>query len=256
MEELMQALAIAYEPPTMADLMVLTQIDNVQRLEQLIQMCSPILKVGDSGEHKDRIIFSNPEFGERISAAAHGGLDRSNPQRKRYHGLMALRCFRFIKSYYGHVSKGMKDLMHSSSVTARVVEDTLVLTNDDDEADETEQAVTQTSNLGCLYPIKHLFRHLSEGFPDVAEELCEDDPNFWGRQSSLRDRWLEDFKAFSTDLKTVNTSGMSALHVAAGIGAAELVSILVSRYGTEALSWTSDDGMTAVSRFTISGQFL
>jgi hypothetical protein len=110
---------------------------------------------------------------------------------------------------------------------------------------ETEGPLAST--ITCPYPIEYLFRHLGEGFPDVAQELCDDDPNFWGLSSGLRNAWLKEFQLLTPDLKDLKTSGMSALNVAAGIGAKELVTLLVNRNGLSALSWTSDYGMTAVS---------
>ena len=259
-EELLQALTIAYETPTLADLAVLTQIDDLQRLRELVRRCSPILQSGESGEHKDKVIFASPEFGQRLSTISHGQLDLFSPQKKRYHGLMALRCFKYLKSSYkftdtqGFSSEVPTSLVRPSTITAQVVDDAnvLVLTNEDDEPDDADTAASQASTLNCFYPIKYLFRHLSEGFPDVAQELCEDDPGFWDLESGLRNGWLKDFQTLTTDLKDLNTSGMSALHVAAGIGANQLVSILVSRSGKSALSWTSDDGMTAVGYFLFS----
>jgi hypothetical protein len=96
-EEVLQALTIADEHPTLADLAVLTQTDE-QQLTSLIQRCAPILHLGDSGEHQGKVICTNPEFGKRLSVVAHGHSDTSTTQKRRYHGLMALRCFKHIKT--------------------------------------------------------------------------------------------------------------------------------------------------------------
>lgn len=233
-------MTVAYESPTLAELATLTENDQ-QRLADLVRRCSPVLRFGDTGDQREKVLFANTEFKDRLSDVAHG---HEEQQKRHYHGLMALRCFTYIKSSYGSSSPAadmdtLPDL--SSIVIARVGN------NIKDDELEADTASSPASSSSCSYPIKYLIQHLGEGFPDVAQELCDDDPDFWGQSSSLRDAWLGDFRRFATGLKDLNTSGMSALHVAAGIGATELVSILVARNGASALSWTNDEGMTAVS---------
>ena len=91
--------------------------------------------------------------------------------------------------------------------------DSVDLIDLDDDLEDEEIQPLSSSNPECTYPIKYLFRHLSEGFPDAAQELFEDDPDFWGQTSRLRDAWLKDFQIMTTDLKDLNTNGVSALHV-------------------------------------------
>ncbi|KAK5691254.1 hypothetical protein LTR17_025749 [Elasticomyces elasticus] len=252
-EELLRALTVAYEPPTIADLATLTQID-VQRLIGLVQKCSPIIIVGEANELQDKIVFAHPEFRNRLSAFFHGQQEPASPKRRLYHGLMALRCFKYIKSSYRQSQRHestMEDhmnLQRSSTVTARIIDDTsvLVLTNEDEDLGDGDAHTSANTSSRCHYPVKYLYRHLSESFPDVARELCEDDPDFWGQESELRSQWLREFQDLTTTLTELNTSGMSALHVAAGIGANELVSFLVDRNGEAALFWTNDEGMTAL----------
>lgn len=255
-EEILQSLTIAYEPPTLPDLSVLTQIDDSARLVELVQKCSPILQIGELGEHQGKVVFSNAEFQRRLFMVCHGEQEQSSPQKKRYHGLMALRCFKYIKTWYKITKKPARlaniaaSLIRSPSTSRRVNGDNLIDLDDDIELGE--PLSPQLPSPDCAYPIKYLFKHLSEAFPDVAQELCEDDPGFWGQASSLRDAWLKDYQVLTNDLKDLNTNGISALHVAAGIGANELMSVLVSRNGHQSLGWTSDEGMTAVSHATPS----
>ena len=250
----MQALTISYEPPTLADLAVLAHLEDIPRLTELVRKCSPILQIPESGEQQGKVVFSNPEFGERLSIICHG--PSSNPQKKRYHGLMALRCFKYIKNWYkitsapGRFAQVAASLVRSTPANPSF-DDEANLIDLDDDGDHINTASTAYSTPDCPYSIKYLFRHLSEGFPDVAQELCDDDPDFWGLASRLRNAWLKDFQLLTTDLKDVDTDGMSALHVAAGIGAKELVSILVNNNGASSLSWTNDTGMTAVRDFSM-----
>lgn len=244
-------MTIAYEPPTLAELAVLTQNDDQRRLADLVRRCSPFFRYGNTGDQKERIVFTNTQFKDRLSVVAHG---YEELQKRQYHGLMALRCFAYIKSFYGSggSAREVDVLPHrSSSVTARVMDETNVIVVTDKEDDlngleETDPASTQNISLSVSYPIRYLVTHLGEGLPDVAQELYDDDPGFWGQKSSLRDAWLVDFRKFKSDLQDLNTNGMSALHIAAGIGATELVSILVGRNGASSLAWTNDKGITAV----------
>ena len=255
-EELMQALTVAYEPPTLAELAVLTQIDELQRLSDLVQKCYPVLHI----RADDKVAFTEPEFRERLSEVFFGHADSSSAARRRYQGLMALRCFKYIKTSYGaaqdldHTFDTPPDVRLGSSVvhtpmTAALVNDgeVLVVTQDDDVSRMVDSSSPATFILECRYPVRYLFQHLSEGFPDAVQELCNDDPDFWGGQSVTRDGWLADFRSLTTNFKDLNTKGMSTLHVAAGIGANDLVAILIDRNGEESSSWTNTDGMTAVS---------
>ncbi|KAK1092022.1 hypothetical protein LTR48_005148, partial [Friedmanniomyces endolithicus] len=164
-DELLQTLTIAYEPPTLADLAVLTEIEDIQQLTELVRKCSPVLRIGEVSEDWNKVIFGHPEFRDHLVTLYHG----ESEQRKRYHGSMAWRCFKYIENSYGHGRNGDTKAMRSSSLTERIIDDSnvLVMANEDEEPDD---AGTQghASALSRTYPIKYLYRHLSEGFPDVA----------------------------------------------------------------------------------------
>jgi hypothetical protein len=254
-EELIQALTVAYEPLSLAELAVLTQIDDVKRLSDLVQKCSPILQIRPD----DKIAFTEPEFRERLSDVFFGHSDPPSAARKRYHSLMALRCFRYIKTSYAipaeedSISETIVDVQGGSStssttITASLINDNevLLVAPDEDVSRIADSSILSASMLKCAYPVRYLFEHLSEGFPDAVQELFEDDPDFWGGHSTTRGRWLKDFQSLTTNFKDLNTSGMSTLHVAAGVGANDLVSLLIDRNGKESSSWTNTDGMTAV----------
>ena len=57
---------------------------------------------------------------------------------------------------------------------------------------------------------------------------------------------MKDLQMSTTDLKDLTVHGMSVVHVAASIGADNLVALLVNRNNALS-SWKSADGMTAVS---------
>jgi hypothetical protein len=254
-EELIQTLTVAYEPPTLTELAVLTQIDDLQRLSALVQDCSPIVQIGLD----NKVTFTELEFKNRLSYMFFGHPDSASVARKRYNGLMALRCFKCIRSVYdmpeGHdreyelpADERFGNPASPTPVTASLVGDgeVLVVAQDDDVSRMTDQSIPAASMIKCFYPVRYLFQHLSEGFPDAVQELFEDDPDFWGGNSIARNGWLEDFRSLTTNFKELNTHGMSTLHVAAGIGANDLVSILIDRNGEDSSSWTNIDGMTAV----------
>jgi hypothetical protein len=250
-EELMHALTISYESLTMADLAVLTQIDDLQCLSDLVRRCSPVLRLDETSE---KIIFTHPNFKERLFTLFYGNADPANSNRRRYHGLMALRCFKHIKTI-GLAAK-ISDPMSVSFVnttsanfptSATLASDKRlsILAQEEHDSRETYAIASAEPNLTCDYPTQYLFRHLSEAFPDAVQDLCEDDPEFWTGQSVVREAWLKGFQKLTSDLKDFKTDGMSTLHVAAGMGANDLASILVTR--CKALSsWKNVDGMTAV----------
>jgi hypothetical protein len=206
------------------------------------------------------VAFTELEFKERLSEVFFGHANYPSTARKRYQGLMALRCFKYIRTSYGERNESdpspdaptnmqLDDSISQTPMTAALVNDgeVLIVTQDDDVSRVVHSSVPATLILGCHYPVRYLFQHLSEAFSDAVQELVDDDPDFWGGQSATRDRWLADFRSLTTDFKDLNTRGMSTLHVAAGIGANDLVSILIDRNGENSSSWTNTDGMTAVS---------
>jgi hypothetical protein len=256
-EELMYALAIAYESLTMADLAVLTQIDDPHRLADLVRRCSPVLRLDETC---DRIIFTHPNFKEILFALFYGSADSTNPIRRRHHGLVALRCFKHIKALDLSAKTSEPTSETFVDATSANVPPSATLASDgrlstlaqeEQDSRETYAIASAVPKLDCDYPTRYLFRHLSEAFPDAVQDLCEDDPAFWTGQSILRDGWLKDFQKLTNDLKDFKTDGMSTLHVAAGTGANDLTSILVNR--CKALSSQENaDGMTAVSLSVIS----
>ncbi|KAK4573996.1 hypothetical protein LTR86_001757 [Recurvomyces mirabilis] len=251
LEQLLQVMTIVYEPPTLSELAVLMAVEDLHELVALVKKCSPVLRFADTSAEKDKVVFGHTAFRERLFVEAHGHAGSMSPRIREYHGRMALLCFEYIQTRYGSsdLEEGPEEAPHRRpAMTTRATDDAsvLVVTNEDDEFDDGDEGSLLTSSHACSYPIKYLIRHLGEGSPDAAQTLCEDDPDFWGFRSSLRDTWLTDFRTLTTDLKDIDTSGMSALHIAAGIGANELVSMLVDRNGATALAWTNHQGLTAL----------
>lgn len=256
---MVQSVIIAYEPPTLSELCVLTGIDEPDRLADLVSKSAPILRLERSGPRAGRVTFSHPEFAAHLLDKLHGQSEQGISHRQQYHGLIAIRCFEWMKTFYSTHSGGRfrsdepMALQRSLTVSARLSRnaDVLDVRNDDEDPDQHDQHdenLPSTSPHECLYPIKYMMHHLGGSFPDAVDELFRDEPDFWRGVSVLRDAWLRDLAVLTSEMKTFNVNGMSALHIAAGIEAAELVSVLVSKCGKEALSWTSDDGITAVSR--------
>lgn len=254
MEDLIQAITIAHEPPTLADLAVLTGIDDVQLLSDLVQQCAPILRVERSGENINKVTFSHDEFASHLKIKAHGHEGHNNSQKQQYNGMIAIRCFHYIKELYRSQPGGLfpadtsTSLRRSATITTRTSSDAgvLMVSNEDEEVDDHDSGSSASSH-DCLYPIKYLVYHLSEAFSNVVDDLFEDEPNFWSGESPVREAWLRDFQIVTSELKGLETRGMSTIHVAAGIEAVDLVSVLVSKCGKESLAWTSDDGLTPVS---------
>lgn len=234
-------------------------VDDPQHLRKLVDKCSPVLRIGHAEKNKDKVVFSHREFAAHLKTKLHGDDDQYGSQAKQYHGLLAIRCFKYINSLQRkHGSKRFPsaqttELKRSQTVSARLTDEAevLVVSNEEEEemSDGAATAAPTMSWHDCLYPIKYMMHHLSEGFPDVVDELFQEDPEFWNGSaaSPLREAWLKSFQYLTAELKGLNTSGMSPLHVAAGIEAADLVAVLVGKCGVQALTWASDDGLTAVS---------
>ncbi|KAK0920597.1 hypothetical protein LTR91_019205 [Friedmanniomyces endolithicus] len=133
-DELLQTLTIAYEPPTLADLAVLTEIEDIQQLTELVRKCSPVLQIGEVSEDRNKVIFGHPEFRDHLITLYHG----DSEQRKRYHGSMAWRCFKYIEKSYDRGQNGDAKGMRSLALTERIIDDSnvLVMANEDEEPDD------------------------------------------------------------------------------------------------------------------------
>jgi hypothetical protein len=162
-EELIQTLTVAYEPPTLAELAVLTQIDNLQRLSTLIKNCAPVVQVGSDS----KVTFAKPEFKQRLEYMFFGHPDSSNVASKRYHGLIALRCFKCIKASYDVPKEHDYMFRMPDDERARIPilpipiaatlasgDEVLVVSQDDDVSQMMDSPISVTSMLKGSYPVK------------------------------------------------------------------------------------------------------
>lgn len=264
-EKMMNALTIAYEAPSLPELAILTSLDDVDKLQRLIRICEPIIRVETSGEQRGSVTFSHSRFLERLRDTALGGQVRIGAQKRQYHGVVALRWFQhmqttnFSSTTEDNTSDAPAGLKRSSTVARRSNEDATVfiVATDEDDAGKGEEIPHPRSNSICSYPNKYLFRHLNEAFPDASEEVRDQDPAFWSLDSALDYRWLKKFQDLIPDFRGLadiglSVRGMSALHVVAITGGAELVSVLLERKGKTTVARTSNDGMTPVSYSVLS----
>ncbi|KAK6542248.1 hypothetical protein TWF694_006211 [Orbilia ellipsospora] len=100
---------------------------------------------------------------------------------------------------------------------------------EDEEEGESHHAADQNemTDLGISnYAVKHWLHHASKATADIAETLSQEE-EFWKRDSVIRDKWLKIYNELTNAFDGVTIEKLPALHVAAAIGFAQLVTALI-----------------------------
>ncbi|KAK6353701.1 hypothetical protein TWF696_005662 [Orbilia brochopaga] len=103
-KEMLRTLILTYEEPTENDLAVLTGLSNEpeQRahLCSLVERCRPLLTFRKSGKGGDRIAFMNSIVKSHLLEHAERLLGLSVEEIRWQHGILALRSFTYLMSYF------------------------------------------------------------------------------------------------------------------------------------------------------------
>ncbi|KAL2689146.1 hypothetical protein Neosp_003198 [[Neocosmospora] mangrovei] len=209
LNELLKVLLLAFRSPSPQELSVLAAIEDVKKVEKLIERCAPMIQLVPDDAGVARIELVNATMKDHLLSGSYEilGLSRDSndddelqPETLRFHGVLARRCFSYLEK----------------------VAQTLISPSTLDESDESEaflggnRTQRQTS---CPYPLEYWLGHAIKGKAELAEDLVRNLPDFWRRKSHMRDAWLAGYLKATPGLNPdLGCEGMTALHIAALVG--------------------------------------
>ncbi|TRX87810.1 hypothetical protein FHL15_011303 [Xylaria flabelliformis] len=237
-KEILRTLAIAYEDPTLDELVVMADLDSdadnvdADRVRQLIRACGPLLRIYSLDDWDDwyfgsqRVTFIHPmakdallnqETSRKLIGLSQDAEDQTEV--KWQHGVVALRCFGYVLRQLG------------------VADDTFQQNQVEDSTDPTEDKYDKLLNrifpqedveeeaLNALeYPVKSWLKHGNDSTLDFVTTL-DFSHDFWSLESSSRNRWWASYaevEAFD------DLTNLTPMHVAANFGLTPLIDRLVS----------------------------
>jgi hypothetical protein len=249
LKEMLQALVITYEEPTLLELAVLAGFPEddggTAELRELVELCTSFLVL--KGKPEAKVYFKNVIVKPHLLRHAHKLLGITEDEIKWLHGELALRSFlhimeRFEVSPPDEHEEGTADVGatagddSASNIEGRAAEseseEESEDEDDDDEDDDEDSDSDATSDLVELeftalpYMVTHWLHHASKATAEMAENLSKEE-EFWKPKSYIRGRWLDQYESLTKAYDGLDHKSMSALHVAASIGFRQLVSALM-----------------------------
>jgi hypothetical protein len=238
-KELLRALMIAFEDPTVEELATLAETthylkegENKSKLVEAIDRCGALIKIIDYDEEKleegeeekewdyyqvarCRVTFLHDSAKSRLQERAKDLLGLGEEDLKMQHGAMALRSFSNVLKALTP-PKEFDDSDDEDEDEAPTVDGKVPTTNAAVEEEETEEAL--------IYCLEYWLRHAQQATSDVVDNLNIDQA-FWALTSDVRNKWWTKYTEIDVDYE--NLSGMTALHVAAFFGFTPLVERLL-----------------------------
>ncbi|KAK1974060.1 hypothetical protein LZ30DRAFT_827679 [Colletotrichum cereale] len=235
LKNLLGALALAFRPPTIEELSVLSGIGDQARVRMLVERCKPMVQQVAPNDETQGFEFSNSSLKVDFLWESDEGLnseDEKQPLVQRFHGMLAWRCFTSMEA--------TQDLP-SPTTTAREIETAESAGNSLAKVLPT----TTTTAKRTAYPWEFWMQHAIRGKKQLAEDLVRELEGFWSSTSPLRETWLKSHppKTPSTS-SSISHEGMTALHAAAVFGYNELVWELMSKGHKQELIMFNGDGYT------------
>jgi len=236
--EVLRALVLTYEEPSLTELAVLTDFKTDEEgqgeLRKIIELCSSFLVIKDTETSEATVCFKNDIAKPHLLSHADKLLGLSKEEKRWQHGELALRCFDHIVEKFTIPEKteqaNAEESAEKSEDQVQKGED--VETNAGDQesdagsTDSSDDDVSEpeTEPKAFPYMVKHWLHHASKATSDMADDLSKEE-NFWCANSPIRRHWLAQY----AELLNIHfpTQNWTALHVAAAIGYRKLLSALI-----------------------------
>ena len=240
-KEILRALILVYEPPTLEELGVLTEIPaddrenpSTNRLLDAVEDCGPLIKLIEleggvltsTREDLDpsalRVTFLHSDAREYLQNRAEELLGLGSEEKKWEHGVLALRCFTNVLKGMS-IPKDLDDELDDSQKPVADADQTEAPEQPADERKEEEHVET------LEYSLTYWLRHARDATVDIVDDLNLDEA-FWQISSDLRMGWWEKYTDANPGYSGLHD--MTALHIAAFFGMTALVRALL-QYGHE-----------------------
>jgi ankyrin repeat protein len=246
-KELLRALMLAFEDPTVEELGVLAEVthygkvsDNKSKLVEAINRCGALIKIIDYDEEEleegaeeeewdddevaeCRVTFLHDSARTRLQERAKELLGLGEEDLKMQHGAMALRSFSTVlkaltppKEFYDADDDDDDDEGDDDGAPTAGEGDTQERVTNEVVVEEPEEALD--------YCLEYWLRHAQQATVDVVDNLNIDQA-FWALTSDVRTKWWTEYTRIDDDYEEL--SDMTALHVAAFFGFTPLVERLL-----------------------------
>jgi hypothetical protein len=240
--ELLRALMVAFEDPTVEELATLAEAthygkdgENKNKLVEAIDRCGALIKIidyddeeleeGAEEEEWDydevaecRVTFLSNSAKTRLQERAKELLGLGEEDLKMQHGAMALRSF-------SNVIKALTPPKEFDDSDDEGDDDsTLPVGENNTQGPTTNAAVFEEPEEALDYCLEYWLRHAQQATSDVVDNLNLDQA-FWALTSDVRNRWWTEYTKIDDDYEEL--SNMTALHVAAFFGFTPLVERLL-----------------------------
>ncbi|KXH64681.1 hypothetical protein CNYM01_08210 [Colletotrichum nymphaeae SA-01] len=201
--EILRALVLAFRSPSVEELCILSGIKDESKVILLIDQCAPMIRL-DRQEHgitfvkfenatlKNQLLLKSDEL---LGLSGVSVDEKSRAETKRYHGVLAWRCFSYMQKALSPAVAG----------------------------------VNRSMFVGSSYPLDFWMDHAIRGKSELSEDLARHLHAFWEKASPLRNAWLAlSLPTAQSFEHGISTEGMTALHAAAAYGFDRLVSSLIT----------------------------
>lgn len=208
------------------------------QVRELIRACGPLLRIYSVFDWDDyypgsqRVTFIHPMAKDALLRQASSrkliGLSEDGDDQtevKWQHGILALRCFRYVLAQLGVEDSSSSWNQDSDSVNTESAQDKdeKILSQIFPDEDKVEEDALYALD----YPVKFWLRHGNDSTPDFVETL-DLSHAFWSLESSARSRWWLSYAQVAefSDLKN-----LTPMHVAAFFGLTPLINQIVKPLG-------------------------
>ncbi|KAF2276959.1 uncharacterized protein EI97DRAFT_304374 [Westerdykella ornata] len=264
-KNMLQALALTFEDPTLDELTVLAGWPadaGAEELRDLVGRCKSLLVLKG-----DKVCFKSPIVKPHLVRHANPLLGVTEEEIKWLHGELAWRSFSHLLDRFdkeepaaqeapeGESGDGAEQDEAKSDAAPSVTgeeeqepekddedeqEEKVEEEQEEDEEDEEDEGEDDTDDdddddssvmsepeiTALPYMVKHWLHHASKSTMELAEDLSLQE-SFWKPDSIIRARWLAQYEYLTSQYEDLDYKSLSALHVAASAGFRQLVAALM-----------------------------
>ncbi|KXH30823.1 hypothetical protein CSIM01_01417 [Colletotrichum simmondsii] len=201
--EILRALVLTFRSPSVEELCILSGIKDERKVNHLIDQCAPMIRLDHQEQGITFVKFENATLKNQLLLKSDELLglsgvsvdEKSRAETKRYHGVLAWRCFSYMQKALSPAVAG----------------------------------VNRSMFVGSSYPLDFWMDHAIRGKSELSDDLARHLHVFWEKASPLRNAWLALSLPIAQSFEHgISTEGMTALHAAAAYGFDRLVSSLIT----------------------------
>lgn len=225
LEELLRVLLVTFDSPSLQEAAVISGCRSLERVKDLVASLSPFVTVEKAATNAlERIVFPNETI--RGLLAKIMGLSDANSTYSR-------------PAQYVHTHIALHSLQHIKDSWEALKSST----------DSIDSSQSQHEGYMLRYPVKYWWRHGTCAGEDTANLVRRDFPQYWEKQSALRNAWILAYGHVTPRFLNPNWPAdvLGPLHVASAVGYTQLVASLLEHGHKDELKPRGTTKFTPVS---------